>query len=458
MPERKKYSLSQLTELLKDTIENIFEKPVWVVAEIKNITFREHVYLELVEKQEGTNRIIAKMRGNIWRSYRKNVIDKFELLTNEPFREGLKVLLYAYVSFHPFYGLSLDIRDIDPYFTIGDIFRRRQEIIDQLKQDGIFEMNRSLSLPIVIQRIAVISSDTAAGYEDFVHQLNSNQYGIVFYNKLYKAFMQGEQAEQSIINALDEIFSEHEYFDAVVIIRGGGSKADLSVYDSYNLATNIAQFPLPVITGIGHTRDKSVVDLVANTSLKTPTAVASFLIDKAAHFRERLNLLYDKLIHSSEKFILYKKSYLHQLYSNLQQASKDFLWHQKSKLHSIDQKLKSFIYIPDKHRQKLRFLYHRLTDAQERFLKNNRLHLLDLEQRLKKSVYRVFKKQKDKLKFIKLKIEKHDPQRILDAGYSITLHKGKVLKSTEQVNKGDKIITVLANGRLISQIKKKNKD
>ena len=291
-------SLTELNRNIKQALRDALPETYWVRAETSEVrvnSYSGHCYLEFVEKDERTGQVAARARGTIWAQQYAVIRPYFEEETGRPFTSGLKVLVRVAVDFHELYGLSLTVHDIDPSFTVGDLVRRRKEIIRQLQADGVFDLNRALSLPARPQRIAVISSATAAGYEDFTDQLLGNEYGFPFYVRLYPALMQGERTEASIIAALDRIYAVREAFDVVVIIRGGGSTADLSSFDSYALAANCAQFPLPIITGIGHERDDTVVDLVAHTRLKTPTAVAAFLIDCMATQLADINELRDRL-------------------------------------------------------------------------------------------------------------------------------------------------------------------
>ncbi len=453
MSDRQEVRLSQLTAMIKETIEDTFSGPIWVIAEVSRVTSRDHVYVDLVEKAQGSDTPIAQMRAMVWRSYRRNVIEKFELLTRQTFVEGLKVLVMGYVTFHPRYGLALDIRDIDPYYTLGDLYRRKQEVILQLKEEGIFDMNRSLPLPLVIQRIAVISSETAAGYEDFVNHLESNGYGFRFYHRLFKAYVQGEQAEQSIIDALDSIFKVHEEFDVVVIIRGGGSKVDLGAFDSYALASNIAQFPLPVITGIGHTRDESVVDMVANLSLKTPTAVADFIVERAADFLGSLGLIHDRLSRSAMYFITNEKLKLNQLYSTVRERANGYLWRQRYRLEQISSSLSKAVKLPERQKQFLILLKQRLTYIHRIFFDYYRRVLSDTWNSLEQGTMKKFEQEYTVLEKLNLRLKSSEPDRILGMGYSITLHKGQAVTSISQVKKGDEIETLLRDGRIKSEVK-----
>ena len=291
---RRTYSLQELTSQVRSSLLECFPETYWVRAETSDVRINAssgHCYLEFVEKNPMTNQLVAKAKASIWAKTFRMLKPYFEMETKQPFTSGIKVLVCVTVEFHELYGFSLNVVDIDPTYTLGDMAKKRLEIINQLKEEGVFTLNKELPLPVLPKRIAVVTSPTAAGYEDFMNQLMHNQAGYPFYVKLFPAWMQGERTETSIIEALERIDEHRELFDVVVIIRGGGATSDLNSFDSYLLAANCAQFPLPIITGIGHERDDTIVDLVAHTRLKTPTAVAAFLIgcmDKAAVDLEEL--------------------------------------------------------------------------------------------------------------------------------------------------------------------------
>ena len=275
-------SLYGLTTLIRRTIDQGLPSAYIVVAEIQSLSVNRsgHAYLDLVEKSEGGDQIIAQARATIWASQFRMIRAYFESTTGRQLQLGIKIMVKAKVTFHEIYGLSLNITDILPEYTAGEIAMQRQRTINQLKSEGVFDMNKGLSLPRLVQRIAVISSATAAGYGDFVKQLQGNQYGYKFFTTLFEASVQGDGAASSIIQQLDIIAELRDQYDCVAIIRGGGSKTDLACFDQLSICQHVCQFPLPVITGIGHDRDESIADLVANTPLKTPTAVAQFLIDR----------------------------------------------------------------------------------------------------------------------------------------------------------------------------------
>ena len=286
----KSYALSQLNKMVRDAIDMQLPDEYWVEAELSECREHNgHCYLELIEKDEHTNTPVARASAKCWRQTWLMVKPYFERTTGEPLRTGMKVLLKVYAQFHEAFGFSWIVTDIDPNYTLGDMARKRLEIIRQLKEEGVFDLQRELRIPLFAKRIAVISAEHAAGYGDFCRQLEDNEYGFRFEVTLFPAIMQGEQVERSIIGALERIYALNTSFDVVVIIRGGGATADLSGFDTLALAENVAQFPLPVITGIGHERDESIIDMVAHTRVKTPTAAAALLIDHLRQVLERIN-------------------------------------------------------------------------------------------------------------------------------------------------------------------------
>jgi len=276
-------SLLELNKLIQDTLKNNLEPSYWIVAEIGELKVNQkgHCYLELLQNEE--SKVIARVRATIWSNTYRNLSTWFQGITGQPLAEGMKILANIKISFHELYGFSLNIQDIDASYTIGEKEKIRQEVINQLVNDGVFEMNKELTLPLVPQKVAVISSPTAAGYGDFMQHIDENPYAYRVNTKLYEAIMQGSEAPASIIQALHNV-NEIGVYDLVVLIRGGGSQLDLACFDNYELCSHLAQFPLPVLTGIGHERDDTIADMVAHTKLKTPTAVAEFILQGLAAF------------------------------------------------------------------------------------------------------------------------------------------------------------------------------
>ena len=297
MKSEQRYTLRQLNLMVRDAIEMQMPDEYWVEAELSECRERGgHYYMELIEKEEQTNTPVARASAKCWRQTWQILQPHFERVTGQPLHAGLKVLLRVYAQYHEAYGFSWIVTDIDPTYTIGDMARKRQETIRQLKEEGVFDLQRELRIPLFAKRIAVISAAGAAGYGDFCRQLEDNEYGFKFEVTLFPAIMQGEQVELSVISALNNIYEQSpNTYDVVVIIRGGGATADLSGFDTLALAENVAQFPLPIITGIGHDRDESILDMVSNTRVKTPTAAAALLIDNLRQVLERLNIAQQRI-------------------------------------------------------------------------------------------------------------------------------------------------------------------
>jgi len=404
-------TLSELTEQIQQTIRGNFNAPVWIRAEISELRENPggHCYLELIEKDTDSDTLLAKSKATCWASTYRMLKPYFESSTGQSLRSGLKVLVSVSVEFHSVYGFSLNLRDIDPTFTIGEMAARRLQIIRQLEADGVVDMNKLLQLPVPLQRLAIISSATAAGFGDFNDQLKNDPSHFAIYTRLFPAVMQGDQAEASIISALEKIYEHAGLFDAVVIIRGGGATTDLACFDSYELALNCAQFPLPVIAGIGHQRDYTILDMVAHTSVKTPTAVAEFLI---ANLQEAENRVLD--ISSDIRYVI----------ANRMEAESRKVDQLKLR---IKQTLQSWVI------QKT----HRLERQKSRLQSTVRMHLL---------------KQNNKLLLLEKSIETHSPVFLLRHGYTITTLNGKRVTSAGEVKSGDKIRTFVHDGDFGSQV------
>ena len=388
----------------------------WVTGELSEVreTTSGHCYVELVQRDEATNELVAKARGTVWARIYSLLKPYFLEQTGQPFSAGLKVLLQVKVSFHEIYGYTLDVCDIEPAYTLGDMARQRQLIIRKLTEEGVVNLNKELDFPMLPQRIAVISSSTAAGYGDFCDQLYANRYGYVFYPHLFPSPMQGHGVEKGIISALNLIAENVDMWDVVVIIRGGGATSELSCFDTYDLANNCAQFPLPIITGIGHLRDESVLDFVAHTSAKTPTAAAEFLVHAMLEQESRLFEL-----------------------------GRDFAT--------------AAMMIIDREQQRLRTLHHRLPLSVAVFVKDETSRVDRLSQSLTSNSRIMLQKEQHKLDLMQKSIEAASPERILSMGYSLIKVNGKTLRSVEDVSLGDEITAVVADGELKGVIKEKIK-
>ena len=428
-------SLTELNRNIKQALRDALPETYWVRAETSEVrvnSYSGHCYLEFVEKDERTGQVAARARGTIWAQQYAVIRPYFEEETGRPFTSGLKVLVRVAVDFHELYGLSLTVHDIDPSFTVGDLVRRRKEIVRQLQADGVFDLNRSLSLPPRPQRIAVISSATAAGYEDFTNQLLGNEYGFPFYVRLYPALMQGERTEASIIAALDRIYAVREAFDVVVIIRGGGATSDLSGFDTLELAENVANFPLPIITGIGHERDQSILDLVAFRSVKTPTAAAALLID-------HLTVVYDRVTGAGERLVA---------------AVGHRMEVEQLRLRRLGEKLPIvFSLFRERQEVKLHRLFQAMTAAVATRLSHDSHRLELLERRLRPAATRRLEREEYRLRLLRQRAVALDPALLLKRGYSITTCDGRVVRSAAQLRKGDEIVTRLEKGSVKSIIK-----
>lgn len=428
------YSLSELTGEIHDVLKEAFPDTYWVRAETSDVHINSasgHCYLEFIEKDTQSNQIIAKARGAIWAKTFRMLKSYFEMETGQHFTSGLKVLVRVSIDFHEVYGFNLNVVDIDPSYTLGDLVRKRQEIIRQLQEEGVFTLNKELSLPALPQRIAVITSPTAAGYEDFINQLFYNKAGYPFYVKLFPALMQGEKTEESIIAALERIDSHRELFDAVVIIRGGGATSDLNSFDSYLLAANCAQFPLPIITGIGHERDDTIIDLVAHTRLKTPTAVAAFLINCMDQAAEQLNLLQQALCTDTLSILQEKKQTLQRIGTLLPATVNNRIERNRSALNLLASKLPTITSgLLEQNKNQLELMHQRIhTAISSRLLKESRF--IELQEQ-----------------FIRMA----SPDYILKRGYSLTLRDGKILKSAKAVKSGDHLTTRFSDGEIESEV------
>ena len=475
MNERLK--LSELNGLVKKAVSDAFTAPIWIIAEISELKTNRsgHCYLVLIEKDEQGDTILAQARATIWSYTFRMLKPYFETTTGQQLVEGLKVLVSVSVEFHELYGYSLNIRDIDPTYTLGDMARRRLEIIARLKEDGVSEMNKELEMPLVPQKIAVISSSTAAGYQDFVDQLTNNPQGYKFHFKLFPAIMQGNQAESSIIGALEQIYLYEVFFDAVVIIRGGGSQADLSCFDNYNLAYFITQFPLPVITGIGHEKDDSIVDFVAHTRLKTPTAVAEFLITSVSRFdlyldeltknfsvgvgellsnaRNRIDQFSFVLAPLTREKISKKNVLLNQTIWKIDNSIKKYIKFNNTQLERKEEFIRhEFLIFIQKRTRSLEKISRQLSSSILRLTTGKTLQLRREWQQIEKLVVGIISEKGHHLELSFQKAKLTDPLNILARGYSITISNGHALKNTNDVKNETIIETRLYDGNITSKI------
>lgn len=425
-------SLKELNLLVRKTVELTMPSTYWVEAELSEARESNgHCYMELVQKDEWSNTPVARASAKCWRSTWQLARPHFERVTGERLHAGMKVLLQVYAQFHETYGFSWIVTDIDPAFTLGDMARRRQEIIRVLKEEGVFELNKELALPLFAQRIAVISSATAAGYGDFCDQLAANPYGFRFEPVLFPAVMQGERVEQSVITALNMINEDIDSYDCVVIIRGGGAVSDLSGFDSLALAENVANFPLPVITGIGHERDESVTDMVAHTKVKTPTAAAALLTDNLKAVADRISGAQDRIVNAVRRRMETERMRLDRVADSIPVLFSLVNTGQQSLLDGLAVRLRS---------------------AAGQLIDRCNHNIDMLSSALPTSVSRRIMIERHRLDILHNRTETLDPERLLRRGYSITLHNGRALLDGGKLNEGDIIETRLACGTVMSVV------
>ena len=406
-------SLSQLNRRIKNALAELESQHFWILAEVSEInkSARGHVYLELVEKNG--NNTLAKMQGVIWYSALNFMLSKLGNDTFQILKKGNKVLLKAKVDFHTVYGIKLVVNNLDPSVTLGEMEMRRMETLKQLHAEGLVGLNAQLPLPSVLQRIAVISSETAAGYGDFVNQLQNNEFGYAVRHRLFPSAMQGDNTAPQLIGRLREIGEMKQMFDAIVIIRGGGSKFDLDAFNDYQITAAIANFPLPVLTGIGHQQDKTLSDLTAHTALKTPTAVAEFILNGFARFESEIWMMGKQLQELAGNILQDEKMLLTRLESRLQPSGKMQLRQQTQLLANARK---------------------RIGRAAANYAKNANLQLEHLQ--------RIFALL--------------DVEALLRRGFTITQRNGKNLASGQSLKAGDIINTRFADGSVESTVNPKN--
>lgn len=410
-------TLFTLNRRVRQALEEQLPDEVWVQAELSEVRANGagHCYVEFVQRDERSGTLVAKARGTIWSNVWRLLRPYFEEATGRPFTSGIRVLVLVSVQFHELYGYSLTVLDIDPTYTLGDLVRNRKQILQQLQDEGVLTLNKELPMPELPARVAVISSATAAGYGDFVHQLTSHPAHYPFRVELFPALMQGDRVEDSILSALEAILHRADEFDVVVIIRGGGAVSDLTGFDTYLLASACAQFPLPIITGIGHERDETVIDAVAHTRVKTPTAAAEFLIGCFDGAAMRLETLAARLKQRVTERI-------------------------------------------NDERHRLEILKNRIPQTASRRIERNKAQLQSLSGQLHYRVGHRITTEKHRLELYRQRIADASPQRLLARGYSLTLKEGRIIKEASQLQPGDLIETRFRQGSVTSSILDKSEN
>ena len=455
--QQKYYSLGEITGSIRKVIARTYTSAYWVKTEIARLNFYPysgHCYPDLVEKQN--NKVVAQIRATIWSGTFELISKKFKKVTGETLDTGMTVLVLVKVSYHEQHGLSLNILDIEPSFTLGEMAREKQEAISRLKKEGIFDQNKHLPFPLIPKNIAIISVETSKGYHDFMNILEKNRYGYHFNGVLFPSLLQGDGAVTSITGQLNNIAAQTELFDVVVIIRGGGGDVGLSAYDHYKLASIVASFPIPVITGIGHSTNETVTEMVAYANKITPTDVAYFLIERFENFHTRI----------------------YELTQQLETASKSFVQKRSVLLDEFSQSIKRQVkYLVEQNKNKLRLYTEQLQNNSKHFIRKQNSSLNELITHLQYRPARVVSREREqlnrqqellsilakqhivnagsKLQYFETRLTLLKPENILKRGYSITYHKGKVLRSANEIEPGDTIVTLLKKGKVESIIKDK---
>jgi len=448
-------TLSELQLLIRDSLYLSLPDMYWVKAEITEIreNYNGHCYLELVEKNSGDTNVKARVRAVIWNNRYRFIKTYFENSAGESLKAGMKILVKVRIEYHEIYGLSLAINDIDPAFTIGEMAMKRQQILKKLEDEGVLNMNKEIEFPFIPQRIAIISSRSAAGYSDFLKHLSENSYGYIFYSSLFEAPLQGSDTERGIISALERIAGHIENFDVVVIIRGGGSQTDLSWFDNYNIAYFITQFPVPVITGIGHEKDLSVTDIVAHRSLKTPTAVADFLVECMLNAENYIIEISNELTDRSLKIIEQTKEWMISAKMKLIPLARIMISGFREELSSTLVNMistgKEYV-----HRAKLipESQKGRLSSGMRSIINNSSSLISGFSQSTVKNSKNFILSRGKTLAGYENSLKILDPVNVLNRGYTITSMKGKIIKDSVELKEDDQIETRFRDGTIKSRV------
>jgi exodeoxyribonuclease VII large subunit len=431
------FSLHEVAASIQKTLANRYTTAFWVKAEMNKLNLYRHTghcYPELVEKKQ--EKIIAQLRSIIWKDDFIRINRQFQEVLKEPLKDGIKLLLLAKVTFDPVYGLSLTILDIDPGYTLGDLEKEKRETIERLKAEDLFDRNKSLKLPLLPARIAVISVETSKGYADFLKVIDGNPWNYKLYHQLFPSLLQGDHAVESLISQLRKIKKERDRFDVVAIIRGGGGDIGLSCYNNYSLAREISEFPLPVITGIGHATNETVVEMVAYTNAITPTKLAEYLLQKFHDFANPLREAERKITETAARLMTEEKTRFHTLIKMLRSATHNILGSNKTEIRYFSRTL--------------------LKDA-EAYIDGSKNLVRQTGDQLKGLLALKFRSSLTGLLNVEKNIANMSPENVIKRGYSITLLNGRSVKSVAELEKGDHLITILADGKVSSEILTTNK-
>ncbi len=455
------FSLLEVTRSIQKTIAERYKSTYWIKAELNKLNYYRqsgHCYPELVEKQNG--KIVAQIRSNLWKDDYLKIDTNFKRVLNETLKDGIKILFLASISFHPEYGLSLRIIDIDPSFTLGDLEKEKQETIKKLKDEDLFNKNKLLILPTLPQRIAIISVETSKGYADFlqVFEQANKSWRYKFFHMLFPSLLQGDNAVPSIIKQLNRIKKVKNHFDVVAIVRGGGGDIGLSCYNNYNLAKEIALFPIPVITGIGHATNETVTEMISFQNAITPTKLAEFLIQKFHNYSVPVQKAEEKIIDRSKRLIADEKSKFASEVKLFRSVTNNMLLENKNLLkESVKSIISQSNFIFKNEHEYHKNIKQKIIIATKHLCSSLNQNLLLFGRNIRRDVLLIFKSQHTELGNIEKNINNMKPENVLKRGYSITYLNGKAVSSFSNVSEGDVLHTVLNEGNLTSTVNSTSK-
>ncbi len=448
------FSLIEVTRSIEKTLAERYKSAFWVQAEMNKLNHYSHsghCYPDLVEKKDG--KVIAQMRANLWKTDYIKVNDNFLRVLKEPLKDGIKILFLAKISFNPAYGLSLRIVDIDPAYTLGDLEKEKQETINKIKSEGIFSKNKALQLPLLPQRIAIISVETSKGYADFLNVIDENEWGYKFFHFLFPALLQGDKAVESICNQLDQIRKVSFHFDVVAIIRGGGGDIGLSCYNHYQLVREIALFPLPVLTGIGHATNETVAEMVSNINVITPTKMAEFLLQKFHNFSVPVNDARKKIIDKTSRLLNEEKSKFHSEAKLFRSVTHNILFMNRNDLQeSIHTFTQHSHFLFRNERTYLSSVKAGLGKGSRSLLIADNQKIMQVQGRFAGRLLLYIKDRNHELTNLEKDISNMSPENVLKRGYSITRLGGKAVKDIDNLKSGDLIDTIIYKGKISSRV------
>ncbi len=468
------FSLLEVSKSIQKTLSERYKSSFWVKAEMNKLNFYKqsgHCYPELVEKKEG--KVICQLKAHLWKDDFNRVNNNFQRILKEPLKDGIKILFQAKISFDPAYGLSLWIIDIDPSYTLGDLENEKQETIKKLKEDGVFNKNKALRLPLLPQRIAIISVETSKGYADFIKVIETNAWNYNFFYLLFPSLLQGDNAVNDILTQLKKIKKVKNHFDVVAIIRGGGGDVGLSCYNNYQLAKEIALFPIPVITGIGHATNETVTEMISFSNAITPTKLAEYLLQKFHNFSVPVKEAQNKVIDKSKRLLSEQNTKLQSEVKLFRSVTENILNTNRNDIKSLIRSMNQLaLFVFKSEKEYLGSARAQIIKGTNDFFNNVNEKIRDFAITIRKDTYSqlnqfklIVSQMQDKLlnqsghKFkssnlelinIEKNIANMSPSNVLKRGYSITLLNGKAVKSHEQVKSGDTINTIIFEGNIIS--------